>query len=62
MKLALGRFQLRIALAPRSTNPCPDRVMDGDRTDRDLALLAQAEREFNDTLWKSQSLLNGARQ
>jgi hypothetical protein len=62
MKLALGRYRLKIALKPRSTNACPDRVMDGERTDRDLALLAQAEREFNETLWKSQSLLSGARQ
>jgi hypothetical protein len=35
--------------------------MDGERTDRDLAILAQAEREFNETLWKSQSILNGIR-
>jgi hypothetical protein len=62
MKLGLGRYRLQITLAPRSTNPCPDRLMDGERTDRDLALLAQAEREFNDTLWKSQTLLGGARQ
>ena len=61
MELEVGRYRFRIALKPRSKIACPDRLMDGERTDRDLAILAQAEREFNETLWKSQSILNGVR-
>jgi len=61
MELGVGWYRFRIELKPRLTNACPDRLMDGERTDRDLAILAQAEREFNETLWKSQSILNGIR-
>ena len=62
MEIELGRYRLRVALKSRIAPVCPDRVMDGDRTDRDLALLAQAEREYRETAWKSQSILNGTRQ
>jgi hypothetical protein len=61
MELGFGRYRVRIKLGPRTSKICTDRVMDGDRTDRDLAILAQAEREYNETLWKSQSILNGSR-
>lgn len=58
MKLGIGRYRLRIGLQRRCEPADIDRVIDGDRTDRDLAQLAQAEREYHDTLWKTQSILN----
>ena len=59
MKIGFGRYRLRIALKDRSTGASADRLRDADRTDHDLALLAQAEREYHETLWKPQSILNG---
>ncbi len=57
MELRFGRYRLKLGLEPRSSAPCPDHVMDGELTNRDLALLAQAEREYRDTLWAEQSIL-----
>jgi hypothetical protein len=59
MKIGFGRYRLRIALKDRTGSTGADRLRDGDRTDHDLALLAQAEREYHETLWKPQSILNG---
>lgn len=57
MELRFGRYRVTLALEPRTTAPCPDHIMDGDLTNRDLALLEQAEREYRDTLWAEQSIL-----
>ncbi|MDQ2683376.1 MAG: hypothetical protein M3Y37_07600 [Chloroflexota bacterium] len=57
MELRFGRYRLKLELAPRASAPCPEHVMDRDLTNRDLALLAQAEREYRDTLWAEQSIL-----
>jgi hypothetical protein len=35
--------------------------MDGERTDRDLALLAQAEQEYRDAARRQRSILSGSR-
>lgn len=59
MKIGFGRYRLQIALKDRSSSAGADRVMNEDRTAQDLALLAQAEREYHETLWKPQSILNG---
>ena len=59
MKIGFGRYRLSIALKDRSTGGRADRVMTEDRTAQDLAQLAQAEREYHETLWKPQSILNG---
>lgn len=56
MEFRIGRYRLRIAIADRSGDSAGT-VIDGERSDRDLALLAQAEREYRDTLWREQSLL-----
>ena len=62
MNIGIGRFRLRIALNERSSTARAERNMDSERTDQDLALLAQAEREFHETLWRPQSILNGPSQ
>lgn len=59
MNIGFGRYRLSIALKDRSSIARADQASDGNRTDRDLALLAQAEREYHETLWKPQSILNG---
>lgn len=56
MEIRIGRYRVQIGRAGQKEAP-PDRMIDGERTDRDLALLAQAEREYRDTLWRAQSLL-----
>ncbi len=61
MNIEIGRFRFRIALDKRSGEACTERIMDADRTDRDLALLAQAEREYRDTAWRQSSILGGDR-
>lgn len=61
MEFRFGRYRLQLAIERRSSGVCPDHIMDGERTDRDLALLEQAEREYRDTLWREQSLLGGSK-
>ena len=61
MNIGFGTYRLRIGPGQRSGAPCTDRLMDADRTDRDLALLAQAEREYRDTVWRQSSILAGER-
>ena len=57
MEFRIGRYRVQLALRDRATDACSCQVMDGERTDRDLALLLQAEREFQDSLWREQSIL-----
>ena len=61
MKIGFGRYRLRIALRERSGNSCVNRVMDGERTDRDQALIAQAENDFRDSKGRQFSILSGVR-
>jgi hypothetical protein len=62
MTINLQRLLNLFGKTTRDAAVCPDRVMDGERTDRDLALLAQAEREYRETIWRQGSLLSGTRQ
>jgi hypothetical protein len=57
MEFRIGRYRFQVALTDRATDACACQVMDGERTDRDLALLLQAEREYRDSLWREQSIL-----
>lgn len=57
MEFRIGRYRVQVALKDRATGACACQVMDGDRTDRDLALLIQAEREFEDSLWRDRSII-----
>jgi hypothetical protein len=59
--MKLERLRNWIGIPVREAAACPDRIMDGGRTDRDLALLAQAEREFRDASWRQESILSGIR-
>ena len=62
MKIGFGHYQIRIGLENRSDSASNHRGAEEDRTAEDLAILAQAEREYHDTLWKSQSILGGFNQ
>jgi len=57
MKIGLGRYQVRISVRDRVEKD----QTGGDATDRDLSRMAQAEREYHDTLWKPKSLIDGTR-
>ena len=57
MKIGLGRYQVRISVRDRVEKD----QTGGDATDRDISRLAQAEREYHDTIWKPESLLDGTR-
>lgn len=59
MNIGFGRYRIHIALKQRPSGARADRLQDADRTAQDLAVLAQAEREFHETLWKPQSILGG---
>jgi hypothetical protein len=61
MKIGLGRYQVRITLKDRAGQDQADRTGGGDPTDRDISRLAQAEREYHDSIWKPGSLLDGTR-
>ena len=61
MKIGLGRYRLRITLKDRAGQDQAERTGAGDPTDRDISRLAQAEREYHDTIWKPGSLLDGTR-
>jgi hypothetical protein len=61
MKIGLGRYRLRITLKDRAGQDQADRAGTDDPIDRDISRLAQAEREYHDTIWKPGSLLDGTR-
>ena len=61
MKIGLGRYQVRISVRNRVEQVAADQTGEGEPSDRDLSRLAQAEREYHDTIWKPQSLLDGTR-
>jgi hypothetical protein len=61
MKIGLGRYRLRITLKDRIEQGQAGRTGEGDPSDRDISRLAQAEREYHDTIWKPGSLLDGTR-
>jgi hypothetical protein len=61
MKIGLGRYRLRITLKDRAGQDQTDRTGGEEPIDRDISLLAQAEREYHDTIWKPGSLLDGTR-
>ncbi|HQY29771.1 MAG TPA: hypothetical protein PK691_00695 [Thermomicrobiales bacterium] len=61
MKTNLTQMRALLRGRFRSVAACPDHIMDGERTDRDLALLAQAEREYRTTTWQRRSILGGDR-
>lgn len=55
--MAFARMRQLLRLPGRSSAICPSLVMDGERTDRDVALLAKAEREFRTEEWQRRSIL-----
>ena len=61
MATNLTRLRNLLKRSVRSGIACPKVLMDGERTDRDLALLAQAEREFHIEEWQRRSILGGSR-
>jgi len=61
MKIGLGRYQVRISVRNRVEQVTADQTGEGEPSDRDLSRLAQAEREYHDTIWKPQSILDGTR-
>jgi hypothetical protein len=61
MKIGLGRYQVRISIKDRAGQDQADRTGAEDPSDRDISRLAQAEREYHDTIWKPGSLLDGTR-
>jgi hypothetical protein len=61
MKIGLGRYRLRIMLKDRSEAIRADHESERELTDRELARLRHAEREYHETLWRPQSILAGPR-
>ena len=61
MTTNLTRLRNLLKRTTRSGITCPQLLMDGERTDRDLALLAKAEREFHIEEWQRRSILGGSR-
>jgi hypothetical protein len=61
MATNLTRLRSIFGLGKRSAAACPDVLMDGERTDRELALLAKAEREFRVEEWQRRSILGGGK-
>ena len=61
MKIGLGRYQVRISVRNRVEQVTAAQTGEREPSGRDLSRLAQAEREYHDTIWKPQSLLDGTR-
>ena len=61
MATNLTRLRQMFRIGPRSAAVCPDVLMDAGRTDREIALLAKAEREFQVEEWQRRSILGGGR-
>ncbi len=59
MKIAIGRYRVRIGLVERR-QPEPARS-DGELRDHELAILQAAEREYREAAWAERSLLLGTR-
>jgi hypothetical protein len=57
----LTRLRQMFRIGPRSVSACPDVLMDAERTDREIALLAKAEREFQIEEWRRRSILGGGK-
>jgi hypothetical protein len=57
MEVQIGRYRLAIAIRRRDDGVCPCHIMDGERTDRDLAVLAQAELAYRDDAWTRRTIL-----
>ena len=57
----LNRLRQFLRIPGRTSAVCPSVLMDGERTDRDIAVLAKAEREFRQADWQRRSILGGSR-
>lgn len=61
MKIGLGRYRLRIQIRDQADPDRANQAEDRDLTDSEIARLTHAEREYHDTLWKPQSIIDGVR-
>jgi hypothetical protein len=59
--ISRARVRSWVGIAARECSPRCNPGMDGERTDRDLALLAQAEQEYRDAARRQRSILSGSR-